>query len=154
MSLPSFVFSGLDKETLGLSSELAALGGGNAVVKSMELHVVNLILYSLSLSFICFPAYLFTRLLDSSFLLALIIFLSQVIHSPFPWKFNTNPRSAYGVPRGNISAKSKKTSEKQVIFPYETSLGIRDIMLDADAAIVGNNHALFIYRFIHSLTHL
>jgi len=41
MALPSFVFSGLDRETLSLSSELAALGGGNAVVKSMELHVLT-----------------------------------------------------------------------------------------------------------------
>ena len=60
-----------------------------------------------------------------------------MIHSPFQWKFNTNPRGAYGVPRGNSNMKNKKNNEKQVIFPYETSLGIRDIMLDADAAIVG-----------------
>ncbi len=64
MSLPSFVFSGLDKETLGLSSELAALGGGNAVVKSMELHVMNSILYSPNLSIICLLAFLFTRVLN------------------------------------------------------------------------------------------
>lgn len=146
MSLPSFVFSGLDKETLGLSSELAALGGGNAVVKSMELHVVNFILCSLILSFIPFSTSLFiySWAYDLTY---------QVIHSPFPWKFSTNPQSAYGVPRKNSNAKSKKSNEKQVIFPYGTSLGIRDIMLDADAAIVGNCHALFVQYSTHSLTH-
>lgn len=39
MSVPSFLFSALDKETLLLSSELDALGGGDAKASSFELHV-------------------------------------------------------------------------------------------------------------------